>query len=1366
MPAEPGAPDGAQEWLRSLTRWPENVTAWLAADGKPRRPTMARSSPRCARPSARPSGRTTCSAPFDGVLDDRAHRWPGKGSGSMGGDRPGGLALVRRRPGRRGSPVPELIPQGGHGDRVTSVLVAADNASVITSSMDSTVRVWKLGDRQPAMVRILTDPSVGVTALALDPDGRLLLAGDGSGQVIGWDMAEDRPRPIFGPRGHDDGVVELRFLPEGPRFVSLDRLGRSVLWDGSAGAIRRLGAFAEDAIARLAAASRPEPGAPSLVAAIEDAHGKADSLRSYDARGVATGRFDGPGGRISALDLSSDGRRLVVGNDQGRVMVLELRGRAVAFDRTYSGPIRVARFSKAGPVAIADDRSLRLVEARAGGADSELLDPRGVAAPGRVDRVEFSTDGRWLAACTPTGGKALAWRLDDPAKPLAVAIPEDGSMGLAPAFSPDGRLLLMGDVDGGLRAWSLDVGPAGPKAEPRARVRPARGKVATLSPSATGRFLLEITKDDLGLVWDLEQGRGCKPLPGRWTSGAFLPDDSKLILSRRGDEGGDVVAFDRAGDTPMAAAFGRPVDADGSPLVASFERVVVSKSGKWVAAASNPGQLPLACVWEAATGALVHSARIHDGGLSAVDFSADEKFLLTASADGTAKLWPLEDPAVELRRAEVTFFSPDAEAPAFTAARVCPDDRRRVAAGSRGGLVALWSWEKGKGRPTRLGDPFRLNGEVNALAFSTDGKWLAASAMLDKAIRFWDVSGDGRPRPVDFRPRLAHSEQVGALAGWPGASMIVSGGDDAAVRFWDLRDRSLIGTLIAQARDARLVDWLAFTPGGLFDGSLPGEAMVKWRVGTKVVTLEQSLDTHHVFQLAGAFARGEKPREPELKAEVPALKIFDPPADRKVEAREVELTVWSGDPSPGGLRLYQNGVPIRAEGDFQPGETPHFARTKVQLRKGENRLYAMASKPGSADGKSDEVVLRYDGPEPAGRLHTLALGISDYEKRALKYAHVDALGIADFLRRQGVQGADRPGERIVLVDQDVNMDKIEDAFRRLRDATRGRPEDTVVLFLAGHTDTDEAANQFCLLLPRFPFEGNPPAVAAVAVRGNAGAGGARAKVGDPNVLPYSVLYNRLAQLGVLQRPGDRRRLPGRGDPRRPGGREHPEVRRAGVAGGPELLPPGRPPGRARQRGRRPPARPPDLHPAPRDGSRRTEADPGGPRRVPRAPLGRPRPRRIRLVGRARRLRRRHAPEARRDVPPGRPPRRRAAPRRGTTSGGSPAGPGTEAPGPVGRGVVPARRPPSTPLSDLGQNAILTDSMRQACIGRILPIRHHPTELRKHLDPYRKDPSRRNYPNHNDLRPSSWPATLAISPMALALQNTPSGQRKSSPGRRR
>ncbi len=82
--------------------------------------------------------------------------------------------------------------------------------------------------------------------------------------------------------------------------------------------------------------------------------------------------------------------------------------------------------------------------------------------------------------------------------------------------------------------------------------------------------------------------------------------------------------------------------------------------------------------------------------------------------------------------------------------------------------------------------------------------------------------------------------------------------------------------------------------------------------------------------------------------------------------------------------------------------------------------------------------------------------------------------MAGLLHDRGLLAARQPGRRIVLLDDEVDLAAIDAAFRKLRDAVQGHPEDAVVLFLAGHTDTDEKAGQFCLLLPGFPFAGEAP----------------------------------------------------------------------------------------------------------------------------------------------------------------------------------------------------------------------------------------------------------------------------------------------------
>ncbi len=1119
MTREAGGPSG-QDWLRTLTRWP-GTTAWLAADG---------------RPASEGAGGTL--GPFAGSLirslgsRDQAHNLLGtlgrlnddpesarRGFQSMGGIGPsvslwtGGARVVEEA-------VPELIIQSGHGDRVTSVLVTADNSTAITASQDSTVRVWSLADR--SLLRILTDPLVGVEALTLDRDGSVLIAGDGVGRIFGWDLSRDRPKPFYGPPEHTEGIRQVAFLPEGKRFVSLDRSRRSVLWDASDGAIQKVGVFSDQPIARLTSVAHPDPTGAALVSVTDSG-----LLVSYNSTGQPSGRFSWTGGRITTFELSRDERNLVLGDSCGKLALVELPGWKVAFSADLDGKIHLARFAPGGRLLVADDSSLKLIEPRPDGSTLALMSPDGAVVGGEVDRAAFSNDGQWLAVCTPETGRVLAWRLTEGGRAEPAGLPQGDSQGLSLAFSPDSRVLLAGNADGGIQSWSMPEKPGPNDVKARPTILPARGKVASLVPSPSGRYLLEITRDDLAVVWDLKEGRGCQSLPGRWISGGFLADESRLVLVQRPDRGGDLVVFDRTSQSTLLTRFERPSGPDGRPRTQAFSSLMVSKSGKWVAAASLAGLEPLACVWSVETGKLLHFVRDHDGGLSSVDLSAEETYLLTGSEDGSAKIWPMDDPALELRKPRAILANPDAEAPPVTTASFCPRKPGRVVVGTRGGFVFLWENRAETGKaPAKWEriDLGRLDGSINATTFSSDGRWVVASSAREKSLRFWSIPDTGKPVFVPFLPRPHHTEQVGALAAWPNGSMILSGGDDAAVRFWDLKDHALIGTLVMQARDSQALDWLAFTPDGLFDGSLPGESMVKWRVGEKIVTLQQSQDLHHVFQLAGAFPIGEKIRAPRLKDDSPQIRIATPGLDRISDRREVELTLWTGDADPSELRLYQNGVPIKGAGDFEPGDGPNLRKARVTLRKGDNTFYAMASKAGEIDGQTEPRTIRFEGPDPPGRVHTLAIGVSGYDKRPLKYAHSDARSIADFFQAQQRQTNVQPGERMVLVDTNVTTEKIDNAFRQIREAVKGRPQDTVVLFLAGHTDTDNRNEQFCLLLPDFPFEGAPPPdpirsndPLQVASRGNVGGSTFSTRVGARGVLPYSVLYHRLTRLDALQR---------------------------------------------------------------------------------------------------------------------------------------------------------------------------------------------------------------------------------------------------------
>ncbi len=149
-------------------------------------------------------------------------------------------------------------------------------------------------------------------------------------------------------------------------------------------------------------------------------------------------------------------------------------------------------------------------------------------------------------------------------------------------------------------------------------------------------------------------------------------------------------------------------------------------------------------------------------------------------------------------------------------------------------------------------------------------------------------------------------------------------------------------------------------------------------------------------------------------------------------------------------------------------------------------------------------------------MHVLALGVSKYKTQALRYAEKDARAMAAFLRRQGMSPGPIPAlEPIVLVNDGVRKEDVERKFQELRARVRGRPEDTVVVFMAGHTDI--RGGFFCLLLPPAELPAGPE---IVALRGPAQGQPARRPglvLEDSTLLPYSIIHSNLRFVAALNR---------------------------------------------------------------------------------------------------------------------------------------------------------------------------------------------------------------------------------------------------------
>ena len=204
------------------------------------------------------------------------------------------------------------------------------------------------------------------------------------------------------------------------------------------------------------------------------------------------------------------------------------------------------------------------------------------------------------------------------------------------------------------------------------------------------------------------------------------------------------------------------------PLVPALEhqaRVVsaaFSPDGTRVVTASSDGT---ARVWDAASGTPVTRPLVHQAAVMSAAFSPDGTRVVTASGDKTARMWdaatgtPLTRPLEHQAAVVSAAFSPDGT---------------RVVTASWDMTARVWDAATG----TPVTHPLEHQSVVWSAAFSPDGTRVV-TASLDMTARVWDaVTGT----PVT---RLEHQADVVSAAFSPDGTRVVTASLDMTARVWD-----------------------------------------------------------------------------------------------------------------------------------------------------------------------------------------------------------------------------------------------------------------------------------------------------------------------------------------------------------------------------------------------------------------------------------------------------------------------------------------------------------------------------------------------------------------------------------------------------
>ena len=566
------------------------------------------------------------------------------------------------------------------------------------------------------------------TAISFSQDGKYIVSGSDDGTAYVWDAATGKEVAHI---AHDGSIHSVAFSLDGRHVVSGSDDGTARIWESTTG------------------------------------------------REIAHITYDWS---VNSVAFSPDGRYVVSGSDDGTARIWESTTGKEIFRLTQAGPVYSVSFSPDGKwVASAGCgkpdaiwvclQGIILVQEATTGEEVSHMTQDNL---GWVNSIAFSPDSKYVVSGSGDGDySARVW---DVLTGKEVSRIIHSKWVNSVAFSPDGRYVVSGSEDGTARVW-----------EPNSGVEITRvthdGPVNSVVFSPDGRYVVSGSDDGTALIWEAVTGNAVTRITtnGSVSSVAFSPDGRKVAA-------GVCNQVDSAGSCIQGSVFlweqSRGEEVAHITQNGPVHSVAFSPDGRWVVSGGcdkiNPqnNRCPegTARVWEASTGReLGHET--HDSWINSIVFSANGKYVVSASDDGTARVW---EAATGKEVARVVNNS------SVNSVALSPDGRWVVSGGCAKedpndgdclqGIVRVW---KITGEEVAQ---INQHGPVHSVAFSPDSKWIASGG-CDNVDSFWGDCLVSLAHIWDAASgkeiaRLAHEGPVYAVEFSPNSKWAASGGCD------------------------------------------------------------------------------------------------------------------------------------------------------------------------------------------------------------------------------------------------------------------------------------------------------------------------------------------------------------------------------------------------------------------------------------------------------------------------------------------------------------------------------------------------------------------------------------------------------------
>jgi WD40 repeat protein/tRNA A-37 threonylcarbamoyl transferase component Bud32 len=445
--------------------------------------------------------------------------------------------------------------------------------------------------------------------LAFSPDGRSLAMSRDENILI-CEVETRQVRPL--PQRHTGAILSLAFSRDS-RLASSSEDGTIRVWDPASGVVQHVW--------------RPE-GVVNRVAFSHDGRLLASASMDQQAKlwDVVTGRewraFPHPMD-VQAVAFQPDDNRLATAGGDGVVKVWDISGRESTPLAGHRGAVLgvAVRGDGSQIASIGSDNSLGFWTVN---PNLEVQRPPSLAElPFKPQAVAYSTDGRYLAV-SGADGRVQVWDTLD--RRLVQRIndePRITVMGVA--FSPDKRSLAAVGTEGSAKVWDWT------KERITQTLHGLEGTtIFAVAYSPDGRRLATAGGDRVTRLWDTATGRFQSGLEGHtdFVYGLAFSPDGRFLASAGADQA--VLLWDLSGwsiaSTPLKGHSAAVLGLSFSP---QRRRMRIASAG-----ADRTVK-----VWDTATGLEALTLGEHTDRVTAVAFDPAGRILVSASRDGTLRIW-------------------------------------------------------------------------------------------------------------------------------------------------------------------------------------------------------------------------------------------------------------------------------------------------------------------------------------------------------------------------------------------------------------------------------------------------------------------------------------------------------------------------------------------------------------------------------------------------------------------------------------------------------------------------------------------------------------------------------------------------------